>query len=436
MITISRTSRLRSRAAVIAAAAVGLATALAAPTAASALSPGLQLCPPTVQKIGTAYSEDFFDSHEGTFDVSIIGGALPPGISIYNPGWAGRYQGTPTQKGSYQFTYQTVDTNHGDVQSKTCRVDVVAADSILQRMDGDDRYDVAANLALQMLAYGPTEKGGIVYLASGENFSDALSASAVAAQHDAPLLLTSAGHLPAQTSRMITILESTQIVVVGGENSINASVVAELTALRSGASITRIAGADRFEVSRNLISDTRFGAMPSTKLYVATGLKFPDALSASPAAAKAKTPVLLVNGGATELSAAEKTLLTGRGVKSATVFGGEDTLSAGVASSIKTVTGAVNRIEGDDRFIVSANVTAANYTSPADTIYFATGATYPDALAGGVLAGVKGAPILLTQKSCVAQEVADQVRALKPKHIVLLGGPNSLDANLENLPVC
>lgn len=161
-----------------------------------------------------------------------------------------------------------------------------------------------------------------------------------------------------------------------------------------------------------------------------------DALSASPAAAKIGTPVLLVNGEATALTPAEKTLLTSRGVTNATVFGGEDTLSAGVATDIKSVTGAVNRIEGDDRFIVSANITAANYTGPTDTVYFATGANYPDALAGGVLAGVKSAPILLVRKYCVAPEVAAQVRALAPKHIVLLGGPASLDANLENLPLC
>jgi putative cell wall-binding protein len=235
---------------------------------------------------------------------------------------------------------------------------------------------------------------------------------------------------------MMNILTPKQIVIVGGENSVSAAVATDLQRRYKSTGIIRIGGADRFEVSRNLISDPTFGAVASSKIYVASGLKFPDALSASPAAAKAKTPVLLVNGGATELSAAEKALLSGRAVTSATVFGGEDTLSAGVAASIKTVTGAVNRIEGDDRFIVSANVTAANYTSPIDTIYFATGANYPDALAGGVLAGVKGAPILLTQKDCVAQEVADQVRALKPKHIVLLGGPNSLSTNLENLPVC
>jgi putative cell wall-binding protein len=159
--------------------------------------------------------------------------------------------------------------------------------------------------------------------------------------------------------------------------------------------------------------------------------------SASPAAAKLKAPVLLVNGQATVLSADEKAVLTTRGVTDATVFGGEDTLSAGLATDLKATTGKpVLRVEGDDRFVVSANISAQYYTGPIDTIYFPTGANFPDALAGGVLAGTTSSLILLTQESCVAAEVAAQVRALKPKHIVLLGGPNSLDANLENLPVC
>ncbi|WP_179548293.1 cell wall-binding repeat-containing protein [Herbiconiux flava] len=127
----------------------------------------------------------------------------------------------------------------------------------------------------------------------------------------------------------------------------------------------------------------------------ATGLKFPDALSASPAAAKNTAPVLLVKGDATALSVDEKALLTARGVTSATVFGGEDTVSAPLAADIKSVTTALTRIDGDDRFIVSANVTAANWTAPVDTVYFATGENYPDALAGGVLAGITKSPVLL-----------------------------------------
>ncbi len=311
-------------------------------------------------------------------------------------------------------------------------MDIVPATSIVERIGGEDRYEVAAHVAERI---APTTTP-LVYVASGENYSDALSASAIAAQHNAPLVLASSTGFTNYVHTVVNLFGAQDVVLVGGEKSLGQKLVDELKAMSSHPKITRIGGADRFEVSRNLISDPKFGAAASTTLYVASGLKFPDALSASPAAAKAKTAVLLVNGEATSLTTEEKALLAARGVKTATVFGGEDTLSAGIAADLKAAAGAVNRIEGDDRFIVSANVVAANYTAPADTVYFATGATFADALAGGTLAGVGNAPILLVRKSCVAAEVAAQVRRLAPKHIVLLGGPNSLDAALENLPLC
>ncbi|MCS5733416.1 cell wall-binding repeat-containing protein [Herbiconiux daphne] len=381
-------------------------------------------------------NHDITDSEEGMgYETSLTGGTLPDGLALQSrPSVSKVIVGTPTKVGPFTMTFHVV--KDGSTGTKSCTSDVVPSDSIFDRIGGTDRYDVAANIALKMLVDSTTTKGGIVYVANGENFADALSASAVAAQHGAPLLLTTAGQLPPQTTQMMSILAPKQIVIVGGENSVSATVATDLQRRNTASGVTRIGGPDRFAVSRNLISDPTFGAAASTSLYVASGLKFPDALSASPAAAKIKTPVLLVNGQAASLTTDEKALLTARGVTTPTVFGGEDTLSAGVAADLKTVTGSVSRIEGDDRFIVSANITAANYTAPIDTIYFATGATYPDALAGGVLAGIGKAPILLVQKTCVAPEVAAQVRALAPKHIVLLGGPNSLSATLENLPLC
>jgi putative cell wall-binding protein len=101
------------------------------------------------------------------------------------------------------------------------------------------------------------------------------------------------------------------------------------------AKITRIGGADRYATSRALISDPAYGAVPSTTMFVTSGRVFPDALSASPAAATITTPVLLVDGQATGLSADEKTLLATRGVKSATVFGGTATVSTALEADLK-----------------------------------------------------------------------------------------------------
>ncbi|MGD8167039.1 cell wall-binding repeat-containing protein [Herbiconiux sp. P16] len=439
--TPTRTTSSRRRQALLASvslAAIALTTAFAAPLAASASTvqqapsgPGLIMCPPQISKVGAPISFQMLDNESGSgFTASITTGSLPDGLKLMPvPGLTPIITGTPTKVGSYPFHLHFAN-NVGGVGDKTCVMDIVPATSIVERIDGEDRYEVAARVAQQIApATAP-----LVYVASGENYSDALSASAIAAQHNAPLVLSTSTGLTNYVHNVVVGFEPTDIVMVGGPVSLQPSVEQELKGIAS--KVTRISGADRFAVSRNLISHPTFGAMPSTQLYVASGLKFPDALSASPAAAKIKTPVLLVNGEATALNADEKALLMSRGVTNATVFGGEDTLSAAVAADIKTVTGTLSRIEGIDRFAVSANITAANYTAPVDTIYFATGANYPDALAGGVLAGINNSPILLVRKNCVQPEVADQVRRLAPKHIVLLGGPNSLDAALENLPLC
>jgi putative cell wall-binding protein len=396
---------------------------------------GLMDCPPQIQKIGTAVTADIYDADNPPFRTSIIKGALPNGLALVpRMGLDTQIKGTPSKIGSYPFTIEIVDDFAHKSQSIDCVVDVVAADSIVERIGGINRYEEAVLIADKIVPIGTTTP--LVYVASGENFSDALSASAIAAQHGAPLILTTPTDLPDLAFTSIHIMQPSDVVIVGGPASVGQEVIDQINSMSDVGTVTRIGGADRFAVSRNLISDPKFGAMASTSIYAASGLKFPDALSASPAAAKIKTPVLLVNGEASSLTPDEKALLTSRGVTNATVFGGEDTLSAALAADMKTVTGSLSRIEGADRFVVSANITAANYTAPIDTVYFATGANYPDALAGGVLAGIDNSPILLVRKNCVQPEVADQVRRLAPKHIVLLGGPNSLDATLENLPLC
>nr|WP_228508878.1 cell wall-binding repeat-containing protein [Herbiconiux sp. VKM Ac-1786] len=309
-------------------------------------------------------------------------------------------------------------------------MDIVPAASIVERISGEDRYDTASQIA----GY---KKTPLVYIASGENYPDALSAAATAAERQAPLLLTTKKELPYYVrTQLSAYLKPENIVVVGGEAAVSADVIADLSGLSNHPTVTRIAGADRFEVSRNLITHPTIGAPSSSSVFVATGLKFPDALSASPAAAKTQAPVLLVNGASTGLTPQEKALLTARGVSSSTVIGGEDTVSSGIAADLSVLGAKVTRLDGDDRFLTAAKVVSATFTAPVDTVYLATGSDFPDALAGGVLAGRNNSPVLLVRKECLPAEVAAQVRALAPKHLVLLGGPAVLDATLGTMPLC
>ncbi|NLG22400.1 MAG: cell wall-binding repeat-containing protein [Actinomycetales bacterium] len=152
------------------------------------------------------------------------------------------------------------------------------------RLAGDTRYETSAAIA-------GTYPTGIstLYVASGVDYPDALSGSASAGRNERPLLLTDSDHLPLATREALQRLDGGRIVILGGPSAVSNSVQAELQAYTTG-TVTRIAGENRYETSA-LIADTFPGNR--SRVFVATGQDFPDALSGSALAGKEANPVLL-----------------------------------------------------------------------------------------------------------------------------------------------
>jgi hypothetical protein len=84
----------------------------------------------------------------------------------------------------------------------------------------------------------------VVYVATGENFPDALGASAAAAVQGGPVLLVRKGSIPSETAAELSRLSPDVIFVVGGTAVITDSVVSQLGAYAS--TVTRVAGANRY----------------------------------------------------------------------------------------------------------------------------------------------------------------------------------------------
>jgi len=320
------------------------------------------------------------------------------------------------------------------VAQATESLNVHAQAPSIERIAGHDRYDESV-LISQRIA---PSNSRIVYLASGEGFADALSGSALAAQHHAPLLLTTSISVPDVVAAEVSRLAPTEIVVLGGERAISSTVIDRLRSLRPGASISRIGGADRYEVSRNAIADSRYGSTIHTQdVYMVNGQNFPDALSASPAAASISSPVLLVDGSAISLTEIETTFIAG-GITNVTIFGGRSAFSEGLQQNVSTYIDSVTRIDGEDRYKVSAHVASTLFSSraPVKTVYIASGANFPDGLTGGVLAGIAHAPIFLSNGTCIDPEVSAQIALLHAENVVLLGGVTALSNEVAALRVC
>jgi putative cell wall-binding protein/uncharacterized protein YkwD len=181
----------------------------------------------------------------------------------------------------------------------------------------------------------------------------------------------------------------------------------------------RISGADRYATAAAL-SSASFGSKVSVA-YIATGADFPDALAAGPAAAHAGGPVLLV--AKNELPAPTATELARLKPDRIVVLGGTGAVSNAVLNALKPYagTGTVTRLAGGNRYETAAVISQAHFSPGPAAVYVATGANFPDALAGGAAAGMHDGPILLVQRDSLPGATAAELARLHPAKVVVLG---------------
>lgn len=202
--------------------------------------------------------------------------------------------------------------------------EAVALGYNVERIGGEDRYETAALVAAGF--DGP--QTDVAFVATGENFPDALSGGALASAVGAPMLLTKADGLSDAAAAEITRLELSEVVVLGGESAVSADVVTELEAL--GVDVVRVAGADRYETSAAV---AEFFPQDVSLAWAASGELFPDALSASGSAGYYGQPVLLTEQAELpQATAAAMDRLSPQGVY---VVGGTAAISAGVEEVLR-----------------------------------------------------------------------------------------------------
>lgn len=297
------------------------------------------------------------------------------------------------------------------------------------RLSGADRYDTSAAVAAKFTS------ADTVYLASGVNYPDALSAAPAAVYLGGPLLLTTPTDLPTSIASQLSRLDPTRVILVGDTSSISSSVRSQVAALLPGATIVRQAGADRYATSLQIAGET-FPESATNVAYVATGTNFPDALSAAAAAGDRSAPIILVYGQATSIDTATRDLIADLGISQVYVAGSAASVSNGISSSIDSMPGvSVQRLSGPDRFQTSVAINS-NAFPTATQAYLAVGSGFADALSGAALAGRDSAPLFVVPGNCVPLATLDALDSMGVTKVTLLGSVASLDANVAALNSC
>jgi competence protein ComEC len=158
----------------------------------------------------------------------------------------------------------------------------------VERVEGRTRYDTCLAIAEKVNA----PKGTPVFIASGDNFPDALSAASVAASKGYPIILTQKDKLPNGVESYLLKQQPSEVYIVGETGVISPTVESKIKSTLPGTTITRLGGQNRFDTSVAVYK--KFFPNPSN-IFIASGMDFPDALSASVLAAKYNAPMVLIN---------------------------------------------------------------------------------------------------------------------------------------------
>ena len=295
---------------------------------------------------------------------------------------------------------------------------------VVSRLFGQTLYDTSA--AISAASFGSNVP--VVFIATGTRFPDALTGAPVAGKLGAPLLLTDPNTLPPVIAAELTRLKPAKIVILGGPGAVSDAVLAALR--RYAGTVSRLFGQTLYDTSA-AISAASFGSNVPV-VFIATGTRFPDALTGAPVAGKLGAPLLLTDPNTLPpVIAAELTRLKPAKI---VILGGPGAVSDAVLVALRRYAGTVSRLFGQTLYDTSAAISAASFGSNVPVVFIATGTRFPDALTGAPVAGKLGAPLLLTDPNTLPPVIAAELTRLKPAKIVILGGPGAVsDAVLAAL---
>jgi putative cell wall-binding protein len=320
---------------------------------------------------------------------------------------------------------------------------------------GSDRFGTAADLFNSQFdcSGGANTNNDSAIIATGLNYPDALSANYLAGQLHTGVLQVSTDSIPSEVLSALQAGGVSKVFIVGGVDAVSASVASQLASTQAyacGASgptpvtnssgspvylqVTRIAGNTRYGTSEDVATypGTTVGTLNVSRTtsavptaILATGLNFPDALSAGPMAYSGTHgsngnghgfPLILTDP--SSFSPEAEAAMHSDGIQQVIVMGGPAAISDTVLTQMESDLGipatSVFRLYGNDRTGTAAataefeTATTANLpgfscgsTCPVGLSYetssvaLARGDNFADALSGGPVAGLAFEPILL-----------------------------------------
>lgn len=333
-----------------------------------------------------------------------------------------------TVKGSMYFSARDIVNNasiYNDLKSMYGAYNGTTEDKNLPtstEIIGSDRYDTAAKISKKGWNSAST-----VVIANGLNEIEGIVANPLASVYNAPVLLTDKNKVSSYTINELKRLKPSNIIIIGGKNSIGESAEKSIKNAVSSVSIKRIDGSNIEELSVNIAKEIDSKANVS-KIYVAGENGAADALSVVSKAAEEKSPIIVTSKNSVNSSV--KNWIKSNSISSAYFLGKTAVISDNVIKEIDSVvSGNVsgNRIGGSDRNQTNARVIKALYPSENyNPVFVAKNRPLVDAISVGVYAARTKSPIVIAGNA-LDSEQANILKNKKTNSVFRIGGGISND---------
>lgn len=231
-------------------------------------------------------------------------------------------------------------------------------------------------------------------LVRDDDYPDALVAGPLAANYNAPILMTPTKQVPHRVVDALRTHGFTKVILVGNPGAISAGAASQLQ--NAGFQVQRLGGQDRYRTA-GVVADHLLAARGRDKsdVYLATGVDYPDALSASSAAIK-NVGVVLLTPRRTVDGTSQGWMNSAKAAKVVAVGG------PAVAAAERSVHLDEKQV-GVDRYETAEKVASAYFPPNPGRIAVATGKDFPDATLAASLTARTGSPLVLTRTDTLSK---------------------------------
>lgn len=314
----------------------------------------------------------------------------------------------------------------------------------VRRVAGSNRIATAV-----ALSQATRPAADVVVIARADDFPDALAGGPLAGALDAPLLLTDAAGLSAESLAEIQRLGAAQAVLLGGTAALGEQVATDLAAV--GLAVDRLAGADRYETAALVADRVAAATGPLDRVALAWGGQgaaadpvtgepggWTDAILASAYGAGTGAPLLLTRpDGLPEATAAA--LLRLAPEVGTMLVGGAEAINPSTEQQVRDLLGLpTERLAAADPVATSELVAVFALRDGATprSVWIATSTRFPDALAASAAVGATDGVLLLTDGAATSDElVLLFLGRVAPgvADVSLVGGTTAVTAGTEGV---